>query len=443
MISGFSCCFENRLLVGALLVVMCAFATNARAAEIKKLTLDQALSIAMEKNRNIAKAREYGKYVQGKYVEERAAALPQLSISGGGYYGQDTSQKALYGINLRQFSRVVDLNFSQPLFTWGKIGAAIRAAEVGMKTADEQLRIYRQAAWRDVSIAFYDVLLSKELHQLSIENLAQKKRLQEEARRRFTAGTATDYDVLAAEVAVENAVPETIRTDNTIRTVREKLRFLLALEAQEVDAAGALSTEIKAVKAYNEAFAEAADKRPELSDIKLRVGIYKELVKIAESNNKPRIDLKGGAGWHWLDVTAPGVDRAASGEAWNIGVYLTFPFFDGLRTSGLVAQAKSDLKTKEIEEMSLLDSVALEVRNACNAVRESGEIVNALGGTVKQAEKLLQMAEKGYEYGVKIRLEVDDAQLNLLHAKSSLARAQRDYRVAVVNYLWATGIAGE
>ena len=55
------------------------------AAEIRTLTLDQAISIAMEKNRDIEKAREYSRYVQGKYVEERSAArmaalsLPQVN----------------------------------------------------------------------------------------------------------------------------------------------------------------------------------------------------------------------------------------------------------------------------------------------------------------------------------------------------------------------------
>ncbi|MGE0919822.1 TolC family protein [Trichlorobacter lovleyi] len=44
------------------------------------------------------------------------------------------------------------------------------------------------------------------------------------------------------------------------------------------------------------------------------------------------------------------------------------------------------------------------------------ETITALSGTVKQAERLLQMAEKGVEYGVKTRLEVDDAQTNLLRA---------------------------
>ena len=52
------------------------------AAEARVLTLDQAISIAMEKNRDIEKAREYAYYVQGKYVEERAAALPNSGRHG-------------------------------------------------------------------------------------------------------------------------------------------------------------------------------------------------------------------------------------------------------------------------------------------------------------------------------------------------------------------------
>jgi len=124
-------------------------------------------------------------------------------------------------------------------------------------------------------------------------------------------------------------------------------------------------------------------------------------------------------------------------------LYLSFPFFDGLRASGKTAQAKSDLRTRQIDEARLLESIALEIRTSRDAVKEAADIVLALGGTVNQAERLVQMAEKGYEFGVKIRLELDDAQLNLVQARSNLAKAQRDYRVARVNLLWAMGVAGE
>ena len=419
--------------------------SNVFAAEIRTLTIDQALSIAMEKNRDIEKAREYAAYVQGKYVEERAAALPQIGLQGGIVMSRDESQRALMGASPRQTSGTLGVTVSQPLYTWGKIGAAIRAAEVGLKTADEQLRLYRQAVWRDVSAAWYDTLLARELNLLAHENESQKRRHADEAKKKFAAGVATDYDVLAAEVAAENARPEVIRSENALRTARERLRFLLAADG-EVDAVGALerpSADRPVPPDFAGALAVARDKRPELADLKLRIGIYSELVTIADADNKPRLDLKGGAGWNTLSVNDSGPARSADGASWNLGVYLSFPFFDGLRSSGRAAQARSDLRTRQIEERKLLDSITLEVRDAGNALREAAEIYQAVSSTVRQAEKLLQMAERGYEYGVKIRLEVDDAQLNLQQAKTGLARAQRDYRVARVNYEWATGIAGE
>lgn len=430
----------NRFILFVLLMLFPA------VAGAKTLTLDQALAIAMEKNRDIEKAREYAQYVQGKYVEERAAALPQLSLNGSAQLSKDGSQAIAGSPAYRQFGRALDLTLSQPLYTWGKLNAAIRAAEVGLKTADQQLRLYQQAAYRDVVAAFHDIQLSQELSRLALENRAQKQRHLDEAKRKFSAGVATDYDVLAAEVASENTQPEVIRSVNAIRMARERLRFLLAMGAEEIDVVGTLeasATELKLPASYDEAVQIAGKRRPELSDLRLRIGIYDELVTIADADNKPRLDLRGSAGWHWASLNDPGPAIDANGAAWNIGLYATFPFFDGFRTSGKVAQARSDLRTKQIEETRLLDAITLEVRQAEFSYREAAEIRTALSGTVKQAERLVQMAEKGYEFGVKIRLEVDDAQLNLLQAKSNLARAQRDYRVAQVGYLWAIGVVGE
>ena len=431
--------------VAPLLCVINGLIGLAQAAEIRTVTLDEAISIAMEKNRDIEKAREYARYVEGKYVEERAAALPQISLNGFAGMTQDKSQGALYGSSTAplQYIRTADISLSQPLYTWGKIGAAIRAADMGLQTADDQLRLFRQAAVRDVTTVFSDVLLAKELHNAARENLEQKKRLLEEAQRKYAAGTATDYDVLAAQVAVENAFPGTIKSDNAITAARQQLGFLLAMDGQDVDVSGTLDTQPANPPDYQQALQSAHSKRPELSDLRHRIGIYSELVKIADAENKPRLDVKGSAGWHWLDIRESPLNGSSNGAAGRAGLYFSFPCFDGLRTSGKTAQAKSDLRSRQIDEARLLETIALEIRTGRDAVKEAADVVQALGGTVRQAERLVQMAEKGYEFGVKIRLELDDAQLNLVQARSNLARAQRDYRVARVNLLWAMGIAGE
>lgn len=414
-------------------------------AETVTLTLEQAVDLALQKNRDVEKAKEYARYVEGRYVEERSAALPKLSLDAATVLSKDESMRALTGTAPRQFANSVGVSLSQPLFTWGKVGAAIRAAEVGLKTAGEELRLYRQAVQRDVTAAWYDVLLARELDRLAKQNLEQKKRHADEAQKKFAAGVATDYDVLAAEVALENARPEAIRTGNTLASAKDRLRFLLAVP-QEVEVAGALTSPDPANAAalpLEEAVALARNRRPELADLRLNIGIYRELVTIAAAEDKPRLDFKGGFGWQKLSLNDGGIGQDGSGAAWSAGIYLSFPFFDGLKTRGKVTQAKSELRSKELEELKLLDAVALEVRDAGNALEESLKICQAVTGTVRQAERLLQMAEKGYEYGVKIRLEVEDAQLNLLQAQSSLARAQRDYRVARANYDWAIGVLGE
>jgi len=74
-----------------------------------------------------------------------------------------------------------------------------------------------------------------------------------------------------------------------------------------------------------------------------------------------------------------------------------------------------------------------------DALQEAAEILSALSGTEKQAERLLFLSEKGFEFGVKTRLEVQDAEQNLRLARANTAAAQRDYQVARVNLDWVTG----
>jgi outer membrane protein TolC len=426
----------------ALLTFTLGLITQTQAAEAKKgvlvLSLDKALQIAMEKNKDIQKAQEYRNQVKGRYIEERAAALPLFAIQGSISHGRDESLKA-YGRTypLEAETGSATLGFSQLLYSFGQVEAGIRASKISMKIAEDQLLLYQQTALKDVSSAFYDALLSSELFDLARQNLEQRKRHMEEARKKHIAGTATDYDVLAAEVAVENARPEVIRTENLIRITRDRLRFFLGLEGQEVDVQGSLLiTPLFVSPSYEESLAAAWKNRPELSGIKHRIGIAEELVKVYRAMNKPRIDLKAGYGWKYLDIQI----SLADGPAWSAAINLTFPFFDGLRTQGKVAQAKSDLASLKIDEAKLLDAIVLQIHEAVNAFRESGEIVKGLSGTVSQAKRLLDMAEKGYEFGVKTKLDVDDAQLNLMLAQSNLAKARRDHLTAQTNLQWAMGI---
>ncbi|MCJ7442678.1 MAG: efflux RND transporter permease subunit [Thermoanaerobaculaceae bacterium] len=411
------------------------------------LTLEEALAIATEKNLDIKKAEQFLTWLQARYVEERAAAFPQLGFNANASRNYNDSQQDFFRdvppdfralIAFQQDVTSSEVTLSQTVFTWGQVGAAIRGAKWAMASGNDRLRRFQQAVRRDVSAAFYDVLLAKELSVIAVQNLEQKQSHLEEARRKATIGTSTDYDVLAAEVAVANARPAVIRTDNLVRTARERLRFLLAEQA-EVDATGTLAAQVAPPPSYEDVLGDALRHRPELAEIEHNRQIGLELVKIYGADDKPRVDLRAAYGFQNIDI----LDQSSKGKAWNAGLYLSFPFFDGLKTPARVAQAKSDVETIRLNEAQLRDSVTLEVRTAVDAAVEAGEIVRALSGTVSQAERLLAMAEKGFEYGVKTNLDVQDAQLNVVQSKGNLALAERDYHVALVNLKWVAGTLGE
>ncbi|HPD73223.1 MAG TPA: TolC family protein [Candidatus Krumholzibacteria bacterium] len=179
---------------------------------------------------------------------------------------------------------------------------------------------------------------------------------------------------------------------------------------------------------YAQALATAFTHRPELAAIGHELALRADLVKIYSADTKPRLDLLGAYGHREYEIDGQSVD----GPYWSASLALSFPIFDGLRTRGRVAQARSDLRSAQIDASQLRDRIALEVRTAVNAVNEAREIEGALAGTVEQAQRLLRMAEDGYSLGVKTLLDVEDAQLNLLSAAGHLAQARRDRMVAEV-----------
>jgi HAE1 family hydrophobic/amphiphilic exporter-1 len=423
---------------------------EARGALV--VTLDEALARAAEHNRDVQKAREYQKWIQGKYVEERAAAMPDVTFGltalrqyddtqsklfrGFSFPGSDSGDGAEIGeiFGGRQDGRVLGLSVSQPVFTWGQIGAGIRAARIGFQYADAQLRRFQQTVARDVSEAYYEVIASGELVGIAEENLAQKQRHLDETKRKLPLGTATDYDLLAAEVELENARPALIRAQNGVRLSRERLRWLLA-ETTEVDVAPLPPVTVEAAPAYEAVLAQAWQHRPELAELRFQRDIFKELVTIEQARGRPRVDFTAAVGERWLGL--PSI--SSYGTTWNAAIVATVPLFDGMRTKGRVAQARSDVARATLDEARARDGIAVEVRTAVDALREASEILGAIGGTVRQAERLVFLAEKGYELGVKTRLEVQDAQVNLLQARGNFARAERDYRVARVQLEWVAG----
>ena len=425
------------LALALLLLAPAALEARPEPAGRRVLTLDAALAIALDQNRDLEKARAYQRWVEGKYVEERAAALPTVAAEGSYGRAWDGSYSSLFGelIPAGQTAQVAGLSVTQTLFSWGKVGAAVRAAKSGIAFAEDQLDHYRQAAIRDVTEAFYDVLLARRLEEIARETLRLREQQLAEVEGRLRLGTATDYDALAARVALDNQRPEVLRAESAVALTLDRLRLVLAEERQELDVEGSLESEPGAAPALADAVAIALERRPDLRGLGHQVEIYRELVRIRAADDKPRLDFRGAAGWKWLEAGPLAVD----GKTWSAGVFLSFPFFDGMASRGRTVQAESDLARAELDLAQAREGLVVELRSALDELRVSAEIVRALTGTVAQARRLLEMSEQGERLGVKTRLDVDSALLNARSAEANLAAARRGYLVALTQLRFVEG----
>lgn len=438
---------KHFLRISAFVFTLSAIIVPYASAEQKNLTMEECLKLTLDYSRDILLAREGINISEGRYIEERASAFPYIGTETSiKRYRDEAIEKTglpptyskILGIpspTLEQSEMESKLTLAQPVFTWGQVSAAINAAKHDMKSSEFKLQEVRQLALRESATVFYALLLGMELEKTAKDSIAQKQRHLNEAERKFKMEVATDYDVLSSRVALTNAEPELTRVQNSIRLLKDRVRYFTGMEG-DFEAKGTLVCDIEKPENLDKILSEANANRPDIKYYMSQVDTFNELVKVAKGSNKPRLDLKGELGIK--KYVEHGEEYP--GKNWNAGLYLTFPLFDGLRGKGQVMQAESRVTSYEVELKKLQDQILLDARQAINDVNEAIEIVKSLEATTVQAERLLQMAEAGYKYGVKTKLEVDDADSNLLSARINLAKARHDYLTAKTKLNWVKGL---
>ena len=114
-------------------------------------------------------------------------------------------------------------------------------------------------------------------------------------------------------------------------------------------------------------------------------------------------------------------------------------FFTGFETSGKIRQAKVDYTQSKLANSQLIRQVRLEVRNAQGRVEEARKRVEALGETVGQAERGVEIAQVRFKNGIGIQLELLDAQVALITARVNRITALHDLAVAASDLRRAVG----
>lgn len=414
----------------ALLLFTASFLPVARAEEPARLSLDEAVEIALRANYDVLRARERLALLGGQIQEVKSQIYPQLGFQSSYQRSYDESYLDLFDgfIPPEEVNDyAVKTTANQLLFSWGKVSTAVEVARESRAQGALDLASAERQVKLSVHQAYYGLLLSRRLVEVAQERLAQRQRQLDVAEKRFAAGVVNEFEVIRARVDVANAKPDLIRARNQVLQAEATLNNLLARDqGAPIEAVGELEYVPLGDLTLDEVVRRAIAHRPELASLRVARDIAEKNVAIARAGDKPQVNLQAEYGYatQVFDHLNP------SRERWSAAVVLQVPLFDGWRTRGQVAQATSRMRDVQIATAQLRETITLDAKVALDDLKEAAERIDAASLNIGQAQKALELAETSYRYGVATFLDVTDAQLGLTEAQTNHATALRDYMLA-------------
>jgi outer membrane protein len=427
-------------------------AQGGALADSEALTVEQAVQLALERNPQVLSARTRADVVNGQIKEVKSRAFPAigLNVTGDRWWNHaffDMSEFADFGFPTEFQDSLAPTGFNtlnfgvsltQPLYTAGKVGTALKLAQIERDGVGVDVSRSEQDIKIQVVRAFYTLLLADRQLEIARETLQQKERHLEDARTRFQGGVATEVDVLRSQVSVANARPDLIRAENGIRYARSVLNTLLARPANaQTRAIGDLQFQKPVVPPLDDVVKAAFADRPELQRLRINEREAELQRKLANAESRLSLDLTS---QYAFSARSPSNIVMPNSTNWSIGVRVNLPLFDGGRRAGLVEQAIANERIVKLGRTDAEDQVHLQAQTAVDELRRAELTVEAARASVTEAERVLKMMEENYKFGAATTLDVEDSQTALSLARVNLFQSLFDHTVARAQLRYVMGL---
>ena len=405
-----------------------------------RLTLHDAVSIALEKNPLRKAALADTKAASAGVREAQSFLMPHVSFSEQASRGNDPVY--VFGTKLRQqrftandFS-LNQLNTPLPLGnfttrfggTWNLFDSFAswrgisRAKEMNIAASHQLERTDQEILFRVVQ-SYYGVLLATK--QLEVAEQAEKtaKSIMDRSQDRFDAGLVVESDLLSSKVRLASREQELIRARNNLEFARAQLNTAMGVPVDTpYQSADALAERNLTANSLSDLEQKALTTRPDLKRIEAQQSAQELSVAIAKSSFGPRLNAY--AGW---EMDNPTFLAGGGGNNWTGGIELQIDLFQGGAKRAALSRERANSEKFAALKQAASDAVRLEVRQAYYDQDASRQQVEVARTAITQAQESLRIDQDRYDGGL---LTITD----LLAAEEAARRSQTDYWQTVYQY---------
>lgn len=417
--------------IGALLMIHgSAQAISLQQAYEAALKNDPAYQMSFYENESGKENRRIG----------RASLLPSLNAS----YSASKVRTDLTITSLgreqesqpRYISRGAQIQLRQPLINFDALaryrqGVATTnesAARFAASTNEVAVRV--AAAYTDVLFASDQLALVKAQRDTYNEQMKVNKRL-------FERGEGTRTDMLEVQARLDLSEAQVLEAEDNLRTARHNLEGIVRIPIGTLDP---LPSNVRFNRETPAPFEEwqkiALENNPELRAARFAIQAAEQEVKKARAGHAPRLDLVASYGRSDSEtITTVGQDALNR----SVGIQLNVPLYQGGYVNAVSRQAVAALERAKANLDARTNAVMLELRKAHSTVVSSAPKIDALIKATESGALLSKATEQSIKGGVRINLDLLNAQQQLVSSQRDLAQTRYSYLLGLLRLRAASG----
>ena len=427
------------------IIILCTFLLSSTILPQEKLTLENAIGIALHKNSTLLKSSNQIDRFESGVQAAWGNFLPTLGLNAAWDWSESKDEEGglvfIGGIpvereastsTLRNYQGSVYSNWT--LFDGLSNLATLSQSENNLESAQFTLERIKQDIVYQTMTLYYQVVYNSQLLNVKKDNLKWNEKNLETIKERNRLGAATLADVYQQEVAKGNAELELIRTENELETAKKDLLFHLGIDVLEeynfTDTLTSVDSEIlstnllKDYQDINELVNEALNQRYDYKSVMLNYESSKEGVTIAQSGHWPSLTASGN-----YSIFSDNISNLDRSKTLGFGLNLNFPIFLGWSVSNNVQIAEVQSKNSELEVNDLQRDIKRQLKTTFLDLQAAQKALLVSEKNISAARENLKIEEEKYALGSGKLLDVLIVNSRYTTALTDLLNAQFAYIV--------------
>jgi outer membrane protein len=426
----------------AVLLAGAFFSLEAHATD-----LIQVYQQALANDATFASARAAAAASSEKATQGRAGLLPTIVASGNyTHNGTDgnpwnvgqslASGGVITGSSTTLNSNAYGITLNQPLFRWDR-WQSYQQSQLQQAIGEAQFAQAREDLITRVAQAYFDVLAAQDtLGSTRAQKAAVTEQLAS-AKRNFEVGTQTITDTHEAQAAYDLTVAQEFAAVNDLDNKRNALQAIIGtLPAELASLKQGVTLTAPQPLTIENWISSAENQNPLVQVQQLNLESAKHEISRRRAGHYPTLDLVAGSTRTKVDGQYLNSGTTTSNQ---VGVQWSVPLFNGFAVTSQVREAIS-LEDKARNDLEATRrNAALQARQAYLGVNSGLAQVKALEAAEVSSNSALESNKLGYQVGVRINIDVLNAQKQLYSTRTDLAKARYN---TIVNGLKLKSAAG-